>query len=57
MERYWREVLPLGFFVNQGASETGKLNFLSVKVFLRLGRKFADKAIFSFTETLNQGAN
>jgi len=23
MERYWREVLPLGFFVNQGASETG----------------------------------
>ena len=24
MERYWREELPLGFFVNQGASETGQ---------------------------------
>lgn len=23
MSRYWREVLPLGFFINQGAAETG----------------------------------
>ena len=25
MSRYWREVLPLGFFINQGAAETGML--------------------------------
>lgn len=23
MSRYWREILPLGFFINQGAAETG----------------------------------
>lgn len=24
MGRYWREILPLGFFINQGAAETGE---------------------------------
>ena len=23
MGRYWREILPLGFFINQGAADTG----------------------------------
>lgn len=31
MSRYWREVLPLGFFINQGAAETGE----SVRLALR----------------------
>jgi len=31
MSRYWREVLPLGFFINQGAAETGD----SVRLALR----------------------